>query len=376
MPVGGDRGGPQRDGRLGRRLPGVQLRLGLPPPRVPGAVRAAQPLPGLRGAAPRLRIAGPGQPGPLGVPAGALGWVGGREPMLGERGPGHVVHPRHQVVSGGLGGVGGGFVAACPGLFGQVGAGPHARRQQPPAEDGQVRDLEQPENPPDLLQGVAGAPRPHRQLRGPLRGLASVVNVVAQTGGDGVGQPTPRGGGVGIAAQQVDVGPRQVHQPAIAVRRPGDQRVDQRRGLGRAPAGQQRFRSVRSQDGGPPRGLQAGLPGGSKGAQRHLGGTRELGQLEQRVAFVRGQPHQGAGVVRGPGQGPPPPQDRETFLDLPAPELARGDPGQHARNQSRGAGRFGDLQRPVQRGEGAIGPSPGGPQEHVGVIEPRLGLIG
>jgi hypothetical protein len=167
-----------------------------------------------------------------------------------------------------------------------------------------------------------------------------------------------------------------VHQPAIAVRRSGYQRVDQRRGRGRPPARQQRFGSVGNQDGGPPRGLQAGLPGGSERAQRHLGGACELGQLEQRIAFVRGQPHQGTDVVRGPRRGPPPLKDRETLLDLPVPERVRGDSGQHAGNQSGGAGRLGDLQRAVQRGQDILTPPPGGPQEYVGVIEPRLGLIG
>ena len=45
-------------------------------------MRAAQVLPGARRGAPRIRVARAGQPGPLGVPRGALGGDGGHEPLL------------------------------------------------------------------------------------------------------------------------------------------------------------------------------------------------------------------------------------------------------------------------------------------------------
>jgi hypothetical protein len=85
-------------------------------------------------------------------------------------------------------------------LFGQVGAGAHARRQQPAAEDRQDGDFEQRQHPPDLLQGVAGAARPQGQLRCPLRGLSDVVDA-AEAGVDRVQKlPAPGGGDVGPSA--------------------------------------------------------------------------------------------------------------------------------------------------------------------------------
>ena len=168
VPIGGGRGGPQHAGRRGGGLPGVQLRLGLPPPGVPGPVRAAQVRPGLRGRVPRGGVAFSGQPGALGIPGGALGRDRGHERMIGERGTRHLAHPRGQAVGGVHGGIGGVDVAARPGLPGQIGAGAHARRQQPPAKDRQVCGREQRKHLLSLLEGVGGPPRPQRQLRGPL----------------------------------------------------------------------------------------------------------------------------------------------------------------------------------------------------------------
>ena len=102
----------------------------------------------------------------------------------------------------------------------------------------------------------------------------------------------------------------------------------------------------------------------------------EPGQLEHRVAFVHGQPQQSPGIVRSPGQGPPPVQEREPFLGLPAPERVQGEAGQGAGNQGRRTGGLGDLQRPVQRGQDVLPPSLGGPQENMGIVEPRLGVLG
>ena len=176
--------------------------------------------------------------------------------MVGERGAGHLAGPGGQAVSGGGRGRGRGLVAARPGSFGQVGAGAHAHCQQPPAQNGQVCGLKQWERLLHLGQGVAGAPGPHRQLRGPPRRLAG-SGAGAVVGGDGVDQLPPRGGGIDIAAQQVDLGAGLVHDPVIAVRWPGSQRVDQRRGLGRAPTGEQGLACVEDQDGG----LKRSLPG-------------------------------------------------------------------------------------------------------------------
>ena len=94
---------------------------------------------------------------------------------------------------------------------------------------------------------------------------------------------------------------------------------------------------------------QAGLAGHVQAAQRHLGGVVELGQLEQRVAFDDGQPHQGRAVPCRLGQRLPPLQEGEPLLDLPAHERVVREAGQDAGDQRGGAGRFGDLQRPVQR---------------------------
>ena len=171
VPVGGGRGRPQRGGRRRGRLPGVQLRLGLPPPGVPGPVRAAQVLPGFRCAVPGIGIAGPGHPGPLGVPGGALSRDGGHDRVVGERRAAHLLDPGGQAV-GRVRGVGSGLlVAARPGLLGQVSTRPHARRQQPPGINGQVRALEHGQRPPDLLNSIAGASRPQRGLRCPRREL-------------------------------------------------------------------------------------------------------------------------------------------------------------------------------------------------------------
>ena len=97
------RGGPQRGGSRRRGLAGVQLRFGVPPPGIPGAVRAAQVLPGFRGRIPGGRVAGPGEAGPFGVPGGPLGRDGGHVGVVGERGTAHPLYPQDQAVRGGQG---------------------------------------------------------------------------------------------------------------------------------------------------------------------------------------------------------------------------------------------------------------------------------
>jgi hypothetical protein len=124
--------------------------------------------------------------------------------MVGERGAGRLPGPGSQVAGGGRSGLDGGFVTARPGPAGQVSAGPHARRQQPPAEYGQVGGLEQDEDLLDLVQGVAGTPVPQSQFGGPLRRLAGKVDVAA-VARDGIDHPSPPGRGVDITAQQVDL---------------------------------------------------------------------------------------------------------------------------------------------------------------------------
>ena len=157
-----------------------------------------------------------------------------------------------------------------------------------------------------------------------------------------------RGGRLDVAAQQVDLGAGIVHRPVIAVRAARRQRVDQRRGLGRAPAGQQRLGCVGGQDGDRHEACQAGLAG--RPAARCSATSAafwNLASLEQRVAFVHGQPHQGRAVPGGLGQGPRPVEEGESLLDLPAQErVVSREAGQDAGDQGRGAGRFGDLQRP------------------------------
>ena len=77
-------------------------------------------------------------------------------------------------------------------------------------------------------------------------------------------------------------------------------------------------------------GLQAGLPGVVKTARRHIGGALEPRELEQRIAFVPGQPHQCRAVPCGPGECPPPLQGGEPVLDLLAQERDACDHGQDA----------------------------------------------
>ncbi len=84
--------------------------------------------------------------------------------------------------------------------------------------------------------------------------------------------------------------------PVVAVRRPGDQRVDQFRCLGRAPTGEQRLGCVGGQDSGPDPGVQAGLAGGLKAAQRHIRGIIESPELQQNVTFAYIQVQQGGAV--------------------------------------------------------------------------------
>ena len=276
--------------------------------------------------------------------------------------PGAWSDPGGQAVGGGLGGSGGGFVAACPGLFGQVGAGPHARRQQPPAEDGQVRGLEQREHPLDLGQGVTGASRPQRQLRGPLRRLASVVDGAA-VGGDGVDQLPSPGRGIDVAAQQVDLGAGFVHQPVIAVWRPGGQRVDQRRGLGRAPAASSASAALAARKVTPHEAPRPACRAGSRPPSATSAASWNLASLSSASLSFTASHNRVLAIVRSPGQGPPPVQEREPLLGLPAPERVQGEAGQDAGNQGRRTGRLGDLQRPVQRGQDVLPPSLGGPQE-------------
>jgi hypothetical protein len=58
----------------------------------------------------------------------------------------------------------------------------------------------------------------------------------------------PPAGRLDVAAQQVDLEAALMNTPVVAIRRPGDQRVDQCRRLGRAPTGEQRLGCVAGQD--------------------------------------------------------------------------------------------------------------------------------
>jgi hypothetical protein len=125
---------------------------------------------------------------------------------------------------------------ARPALLGHVGAGTHAGRREPPAEDRQFRGLEPGKHPPDLPGGVARPPRPKRQLRGLPRAFAGRIDA-ADVNDAGL-DLLPPGGTFDVTAQQADLGAALVHMPVSEVGRPGGQRVDQRRCLGGAPAGE------------------------------------------------------------------------------------------------------------------------------------------
>ena len=105
--------------------------------------------------------------------------------------------------------------------------------------------------------------------------------MLREVAGDGVDLLLPRGGRLDVAAQQVDLGAGQVHEPVVVAGRPGGQRVDQCRRLGRAPLGQQRLGRVGGQEGGTKPAGQAGLAGGVQAAQRHLFRAGEVAHHQQ-----------------------------------------------------------------------------------------------
>ena len=217
----------------------------------------------------------PGQPGALGVPGGADGRDRGHERMVGERGTAHPAHPRDQAVGGGQRGADCLLIQPRSGLLGQVGAGAHARRQQPPAEYLQACGSDQGKDALGLLEGVAGPACPQRELRGLPRRLTVKFDAASVTD-DGVDLLAPPGRRLEVAAQQVDLGAALMRDPVIAVWRPSGQRVDQCRCIGRAPAGQQRLGCVGGQEGGRKPGLQAGLASSPEPAQCDIGDVLEL----------------------------------------------------------------------------------------------------
>ena len=139
-----------------------------------------------------------------------------------------------------------------------------------------------------------------------------------------------------------------MNTPVVAVRWPGDQRVDQFRCLRRAPTGEQRLRCIGGQDSGPDPVVQASLAGGLKAGQRHIRGIIESPEPQQSVTFAYIQVQQGGAVPGGLGQCPSPVKDGESLVDLPARERLKSLPWQEAGDQRRGTGRFGDLHRAIK----------------------------
>ena len=199
---------------------------------------------------------------------------------------------------------------------------------------------------------------------------------MTHAGEQGVDLLPPPDGGVHIATQQVDLGAGLVRHPVEAVRRASGQRVDQCRGLGRAPTGEQRFGCVPSQEAGQERSVQAGLPGVVNALQRHLGRVSEPGELEVRIACGNGQFRQSQAVFCGPGEGQCPLKERKPLIGQPAPERVFSEAAYDKGNHGRGADLFSDLQCPFQRGGDALMPSLDGAQEVFGVVEPGPGLVG
>jgi hypothetical protein len=93
--------------------------------------------------------------------------------MLGER---HVVcpvHPGGQAVSGGQRRSDSRLVAAGSAPFGQVRAGAHTHRQQPPAEDHPLGSRQSLQQPIHVLQRLARPQRPQPYLRSTLPELVN-----------------------------------------------------------------------------------------------------------------------------------------------------------------------------------------------------------
>ena len=122
-------------------------------------------------------------------------------------------------------------------------------------------------------------------------------------------------------------------------------------------------------------GLQARLAGGPQAAQRHLGSVIEPPQLQQRVAFVHGQPQQGGASPEAWAKSPSPVKDGESLLDLPANERELCEA---ARMRGSG-GRRRPLRRSPARDSARCGRPPAGPRmdhESLAVIQPGLGVVG
>jgi len=199
--------------------------------------------------------------------------------------------------------------------------------QQPPTENGQVRGLEQREHPPDLIQGVA-------RLRSPSRAWSSQVS----RSGDPVVS-----GSIGTAASAVRP-PASSASAALAARR---------------VAHHEACRPACRADPRPRNAISAAL--------RNLASLISA-SLSVVASHTRARPSSAARASAHP---------RSRKATPPRPGRAGTPPseaGQDAGNQGHGTDRFGDLQCPLER-EG-LTPSLGGPQEDVGVVEPRLGVLG
>ena len=125
--------------------------------------------------------------------------------------------------------------------------------------------LEQGERPPDL-GGRRRAARPTAPPPPPAARLRGRRSTLLKSAGERVDLLLPARRPPPMSPRSRSISARSsVHKPVDRGGRPGGQRVDQRRRLGRAPAGQQRLGRVGGQDAWRGTSLQAGPAGGVQG---------------------------------------------------------------------------------------------------------------
>ena len=357
MPVGGGRGGLQRGGGRGGGLAGVQLRLGVAATRrtrrgagSPGPPRSWRP-----------RSTRPGRwPRPAGS-ARRPRWRArpGSWPrrVVGERGTRHLVHPGRQ-----------------------------ARRRRPrrpaaawssrraracSARSAQARMPAASSRPQKIVRSAAvnsartrwtssrASPgRPAHSASSAARCPVSRAHIDAADLADArLDLLPPPGGRLDVAAQQVDLGAALMHQPVIAVGRPGGQRVDQRRRLGRAPAGEQRLGCVGSQRRGHRSmrpGRSGGRPAGRAARPRQRRRTSPVctrTSLSVMASHSRACPPVRPGPKPAPGEGVANPSST-----CPRRNAWTCEARQAAGDHGGGAGCLGDLQRAVHGREAGLQP--------------------
>ena len=242
-------------------------------------MRAAEGSPGVGRGLPRCRVAGAGQAAAFGVPAGARGRNRGHVGMVGERGAAGPLHPRNQLARGGHGGRASWTRRGGPGP-----ARPGRRKRACPRPAATRTGSSSPliwylaSTSRTSARPSAGRPA-HTATSAVSCAISPALSMLLIWPTTDLDLPQPRGGGLDVAAQQVDLGAQPVHRVVIAVAAGSSVSgsISSCR-LGRAASGEHRLGRVARGDVGIDLVVPPALAGRLHAAQPCLGGLGRTGR--------------------------------------------------------------------------------------------------